>query len=201
MFSRKCQCNTLVTVWAKLECPKKSQKCTTKTARHGSLLLLGDISWKHLKTIWLPNLFSLLPILVHLPTPAPGSRCHLLASACRKVFSERRQEWNSPKSIRAQRWSSASRMEPDQISTGWMQKLPSLYLIVTWSTRKPWAKWWTIDGTAWYPYTSGAELFWEFFFFSGFFFFLVGGGFGALSRLLFGKGRFVRVFQDIWGWF
>ena len=43
------------------------------------------------------------------------------------------------------------------------------------------------------------------FFFSGFFFFLVGGGFGAVQAPFWEnpgvKGRFVRVFQDIWGWF
>ena len=52
----------------------------------------------------------------------------------------------------------------------------------------------------------GAELFWEFFFFFfGFFFFLVGGGFGAVQAPFWEnpgvKGRFVQVFQDIWGWF
>ena len=46
----------------------------------------------------------------------------------------------------------------------------------------------------------------NFFFFSGFFFFfLVGGGFGAVQAPFWEnpgvKGRFVRVFQDIWGWF
>ena len=45
----------------------------------------------------------------------------------------------------------------------------------------------------------------SFFFFSGFFFFLVGGGFGAVQAPFWEKpgvkGRFVRVFQDIWGWF
>ena len=44
-----------------------------------------------------------------------------------------------------------------------------------------------------------------FFFFRDFFFFLVGGGFGAVQAPFWEnpgvKGRFVRVFQDIWGWF
>ena len=44
-----------------------------------------------------------------------------------------------------------------------------------------------------------------FFFFFGIFFFLVGGGFGAVQAPFWEnpgvKGRFVRVFQDIWGWF
>ena len=44
-----------------------------------------------------------------------------------------------------------------------------------------------------------------FFFFGDFFFFWVGGGFGAVQAPFWEnpgvKGRFVRVFQDIWGWF
>ena len=43
------------------------------------------------------------------------------------------------------------------------------------------------------------------FFFGIFFFLLVGGGFGAAQAPFWEnpgvKGRFVRVFQDIWGWF
>ena len=43
------------------------------------------------------------------------------------------------------------------------------------------------------------------FFFFVFFFFWVGGGFGAVQAPFWEnpgvKGRFVRVFQDIWGWF
>ena len=50
----------------------------------------------------------------------------------------------------------------------------------------------------------GAELIWEFFFFFGIFFFRL-GGFGAVQAPFWEnsgvKGRFVRVFQDMWGWF
>ena len=56
----------------------------------------------------------------------------------------------------------------------------------------------------WVPSKKGAELFWEFFFFFGIFF-LVGGGFGAVQAPFWEnpgvKGRFMQVFQDIWGWF
>ena len=57
-----------------------------------------------------------------------------------------------------------------------------------------------------HPWYLGAELFWEFFFFFGIiFFFFVGGGFEAVQAPFWEnpgvKGRFVRVFQDIWGWF
>ena len=54
---------------------QKSQKCTTKIAGHGRLLLLENTSWTNLAP---ESLFT---------TPAPGSRCHLLAS-CRRVFSK-----------------------------------------------------------------------------------------------------------------